>query len=197
MMTCHASLFTVWLSIAALTPVPFATLLFFLVPLIEMIILINVGSMIGVLPTVLLVVLTAVCGVWLLRSQGLATFARVQEKMAQGEMPETELLEGIMLIFGGALLLTPGFATDALGFVCLLPGLRRPLASKIIRSATFRTFSPGAGGAQGASFHYQQRSQRRYHEGETINGEFSDESQDSGSANADKLNKKSDDSQPP
>jgi UPF0716 protein FxsA len=105
-----------------------------------MIILIEVGSIIGALPTVGLVVLTAICGVWLLRMEGISTLTRVQEKLQRGEIPETELLEGIMLVFGGALLLTPGFATDFVGFVCLIPGLRRPLAAKIIRSASFSNF---------------------------------------------------------
>ena len=105
-----------------------------------MIILIEVGGMIGPLPTVGLVVLTAICGVWLLRLEGIATLTRVQEKLQRGEIPETELLEGIMLIFGGALLLTPGFATDLFGFICLIPGLRRPLAARIIRSSPFANF---------------------------------------------------------
>ena len=120
-----------------ITALKIATLIFFLVPLIEMVILIEVGGLIGALPTISLVILTAVAGIWLLRLEGIATLHRVQNKVARGEVPETELLEGIMLIFGGALLLTPGFATDAAGFICLLPGLRRPIASKIISSARF------------------------------------------------------------
>ncbi len=96
--------------------------------------------MIGPLPTVGLVVLTAICGVWLLRLEGMATLTRVQEKLQRGEIPESELLEGVMLIVGGALLLTPGFATDIIGFVCLIPGLRRPLAARIIRSTGFGKF---------------------------------------------------------
>jgi len=120
--------------------VPFATLIFFAVPVIEMLILIEVGSAIGTLPTIGLVVLTAVVGVWLLRMEGLATINRVQQKLSQGIMPDTELLEGVMLIIGGALLLTPGFATDLCGFICLLPGLRRPLAAHIIKTASFQRF---------------------------------------------------------
>lgn len=116
-----------------------------------MVILIEVGGLVGALPTVGLVVLTAVVGVWLLRLEGLSTLMRVQEKLNQGEIPETELLEGIMLIFGGALLLTPGFVTDTAGFVCLIPMLRRPLASRIITSSGFRSIrvpgsTPGTGG---------------------------------------------------
>ncbi|MBD3649501.1 MAG: FxsA family protein, partial [Pseudomonadales bacterium] len=64
--------------------------------------------------------------------EGLATLARVQEKLARDQLPETELLEGVMLLIGGALLLTPGFVTDAIGFCCLLPGTRRPIARWIL-----------------------------------------------------------------
>ena len=127
-----------------------ALLIFITVPLIEMIVLIEVGSLIGAISTVGLVVLTATIGIWLLKLEGLATLARVQEKFHQGQIPETELLEGIMLLVGGALLLTPGFITDAIGFTCLLPGLRRPIARWIIRQGllravnmTGRPFPPG------------------------------------------------------
>ena len=126
--------------------------------------------MIGPLPTVGLVVLTAICGVWLLRLEGMATLTRVQEKLQRGEIPETELLEGIMLIIGGALLLTPGFATDIVGFVCLVPGLRRPLAARIIRSTSFGQFqmhSPFQGGG------FRNTDDEP---GQTIEGEFVSES---------------------
>ena len=143
-----------------------ATLLFFLIPLIEMVILIEVGAVIGPLATVGLVVLTAVCGVWLLRLEGMATLYRVQKKLNQGEIPETELLEGIMLLIGGVLLLTPGFATDTAGFVCLLPGLRRPLARYIIRTSTFSQFKMHARFQQGP---------RPNEDGYTIDGEYQQE----------------------
>ena len=143
-----------------------ATLLFFLIPLIEMVILIEVGAVIGPLATVGLVVLTAVCGVWLLRLEGMATLYRVQKKLNQGEIPETELLEGIMLLIGGVLLLTPGFATDTVGFVCLLPGLRRPLARYIIRTSTFSQFKMHARFQQGP---------RPNEDGYTIDGEYQQE----------------------
>ncbi len=138
-----------------------------------MIILIQVGGIIGALPTVGLVVLTAVVGVWLLRLEGFATLTRVQDKLNRGEIPETELLEGIMLIFGGALLLTPGFFTDFIGFVCLLPGLRRPLAARIINSAGFRTFH--AGGSQ-FSARYRWDQSTNAQGSQTIDGEFEPES---------------------
>ena len=139
-------------------------LIFFVVPLIEMIILIEVGGILGVAPTIALVVLTAVIGVRLLRLEGLATLNRVRYRLDRGEMPGTELLEGIMLLLGGALLLTPGFATDALGFVCLIPGLRRPLAGKIINSTLFRGVHLGGTFRDGRSQEHRQ--------GTTIEGEF-------------------------
>ena len=124
---------------------------FILIPLVEMVILIEVGGVIGALPTVGLVVLTATLGIWLLRLAGLATLRRVQEKLNQGVIPETELLEGVMLLVGGALLLTPGFVTDALGFICLIPGLRRPLARWIIRQGVIRAMNNADGPSRDAS----------------------------------------------
>jgi UPF0716 protein FxsA len=147
-----------------------ATFLFFIIPLVEMIILIEVGGMIGPLLTIGLVVLTAICGVWLLRLEGMATLTRVQEKLQRGEIPETELLEGIMLIIGGALLLTPGFGTDIVGFVCLVPGLRRPLAARIIRSTSFGQFQMHSA-FQSSSFRNTDGQP-----GQTIDGEFVSES---------------------
>jgi UPF0716 protein FxsA len=90
---------------------PFGTLLllFLIVPLAEIYLLIKAGGAIGALNTVALVVFTAVVGAWLLRLQGLATLRRVQLSLEQGELPETALIEGVMLLLAGALLLTPGF----------------------------------------------------------------------------------------
>lgn len=110
-------------------------MLFIAIPIIEMVILIEVGGLIGALPTVGLVLLTATIGLWLLRREGLATLESVRQKIDQGVLPETELLEGVMLLVGGALLLTPGFVTDTIGFICLLPGLRHPIARAIMGRA--------------------------------------------------------------
>ena len=120
-----------------------ALTIFIIVPLLEMVILIKVGNIIGAIPTVLLVVLTATLGIWLLKLEGLTTFASIQQKLTAGQIPETELLEGIMLLVGGALLLTPGFVTDAFGFICLLPGLRKPIARWIIYQVAFQTIQTG------------------------------------------------------
>ena len=102
------------------------------VPLLEMAILIEIGGIIGALPTIALVVLTATIGIWLLRLEGIATLAKLQDRMNHGEIPGTEILEGAMLLVGGALLLTPGFVTDAIGFTCLIPIFRHPIAKWLI-----------------------------------------------------------------
>lgn len=104
---------------------PVIAFIFLLVPIIEIYLLIQVGQVIGAGWTILLVVLTAVVGVWLLRIQGLSTLMRAQKKMQSGELPAVEMLEGMGLVIAGALLLTPGFFTDAFGFILLFPPTRR------------------------------------------------------------------------
>jgi len=99
--------------------------LFFAIPLIEIYLLIKVGGVIGALPTVSLVVLTAVLGAWLVRWQGLSTLNRVRTMMMRGEVPAIEAMEGVALLISGALLLTPGFFTDTMGFLLLIPAVRR------------------------------------------------------------------------
>lgn len=100
-------------------------LLFLGIPLLEIYLLIEVGSVIGAIATVFMVVFTAVLGAMLLKAQGLSTLRRVQEATARGEVPAIEMLEGFCLLIGGALLLTPGFLTDFVGFLCLITPLRR------------------------------------------------------------------------
>lgn len=107
----------------------FLFLLFIIVPIAEMWILIEVGQWLGALPTILLVMLTAVIGISLLRRQGVSTLTRAQQRMQEGQMPAQEMIEGLALAVGGALLLTPGFMTDAFGFACLIPASRRKLAA--------------------------------------------------------------------
>ena len=110
-----------------MNPFQLLFLLFLIIPLMEIYFLVQVGSVIGALPTVFLVVFTAVLGVSLLRIQGFSTLTRLRGTMAQGGIPAVEMLEGAVLLVTGALLLTPGFFTDALGFLCLIPVFRRSL----------------------------------------------------------------------
>ena len=107
-------------------------LLFMLIPIVEMWILIEVGGWIGALPTIGLVVLTATIGLSLLKQQGLSTVMRARRKMDEGAIPASELVSGVMIAVGGALLLTPGFVTDALGFALLIPQTRQWLLFKLI-----------------------------------------------------------------
>ena len=104
---------------------------FLVVPIIEIDLLIQVGQVIGAGWTIFLVVLTAVIGVWLLKLQGISTLARAQQKMQENELPAREILEGMGLVVAGALLLTPGFFTDTIGFLLLLPPTRIWLVSRI------------------------------------------------------------------
>ena len=122
-------------------------LIFLIVPVLEMWVLITVGQIIGALPTIGLVLLTAVIGVNLLRAQGLSTLTRAQEKMSNGSLPAQEMIEGMALAVGGALLLTPGFATDAFGFACLIPASRKYMASRVfnyfLKNGSIHTSSMG------------------------------------------------------
>ena len=111
---------------------PVLTLIFLVVPVVEIFLLIQVGSVIGAWWTIGLVVLTAVIGVRLLKIQGISTLARAQEKMQSGDMPAQEMMEGIGLIVAGAFLLTPGFFTDGVGFCLLIPPIRAWLVEKVV-----------------------------------------------------------------
>lgn len=107
-------------------------LLFVLIPILEMWILIEVGGWIGALPTIGLVVLTATVGLSLLKQQGFATLLRARRKINEGAIPASEVASGVMIAVGGALLLTPGFVTDGLGFTLLIPQTRQWLLFKLI-----------------------------------------------------------------
>lgn len=107
--------------------------LFIVMPIVEMTILIKVGTIIGALNTIGLVLLTAVIGAALLRQQGLATLLKANQRLNSGELPAKEVAEGLILAVGGALLLTPGFVTDTIGFLCLIPGSRHWLAAQALK----------------------------------------------------------------
>lgn len=93
--------------------------------LLDFVLLFSIGSQIGLLTTLLLVVGTGFVGLHLIRKEGVSTFARARQRMQLGEIPSNELLTGAALIFGGALLVAPGFLSDALGLACLLPTARQ------------------------------------------------------------------------
>ncbi len=111
----------------------------------EVYFLIKVGEVIGALPTIILVVLTAVIGAGLLRQQGLSTLARLQQNISQGKIPAQEMIEGVMLAVGGALLMTPGFVTDTIGFLCLLPFSRQFIAAQTMKRSVMKVGSSMGG----------------------------------------------------
>ena len=95
--------------------------------------LIAIGSEIGALLTIALCLFTAGLGITLLRIQGFITLTKIRQSLDQGELPAATMLEGLMLLIVGALLLTPGFFTDAIGFICLVPSIRRKIANSILK----------------------------------------------------------------
>lgn len=115
-------------------------LLFFIVPLVEIFLLIQVGSQIGAGLTVLIVIITAAIGVTLLRQQGLRTIMNANQAMQQGQMPAKALFDGFLLAIVGVLLLTPGFLTDTIGFLLLIPGVRSAVLHMVMQQMTVQTF---------------------------------------------------------
>ena len=113
-------------------------LLFIIIPLVELYVIIAVGEEIGAFWTVILVLLTAVIGVNLLRIQGMSTLMRAQRNMAQGAIPAMEMIEGVALAVAGVLLITPGFITDSIGFLLLLPVSRQAIIRYIMARSTMR-----------------------------------------------------------
>jgi len=126
--------------------VRYLVVFFIAVPLLEMLLLFEVSDRIGGLWTLSLVVLTAVIGVQILKHQGLSTLLRAKQRLESGELPAQEIVEGMLLAGAGAMLLTPGFITDTLGFLFLTGPIRRLLARRIIKSGVIMTVgSAGAG----------------------------------------------------
>ena len=121
-------------------------LLFIVMPVVEMWLLITVGGQIGAMATIGLVLLTAVVGAKLLREQGFETLWRGQRKLAEGQLPAQEIVEGIILAVSGALLLTPGFLTDAIGFAGLIPPIRAVFVSRLLSKMVRAPAGTQAGG---------------------------------------------------
>jgi len=162
-------------------------LLFVVVPIIEIAVLMQVGAILGVWPTIAIVVITAWLGAKNVKQQGIATLQSVQNKMATGEMPSDEIIAGLLLLIAGILLVTPGFVTDIFGLSLLVPQFRRLL----IKSVQQHIVTSNTGSNQHFSFHAQSFSQhssnthdrqdarqdnlhdlKGSHRGKTIDGEF-------------------------
>ncbi len=147
-------------------------LFFIAVPLLEMLLLFEVADYIGGLWTIGLVVLTAVIGVQILKRQGFATLLRANRRLDQGQLPAQEMVEGFFLAFAGALLLTPGFITDTLGFLCLTPPVRRLAARKFIESGYLMSVRSGS---TGGFVWTSTKAPRQRGKTTTLEGEFREE----------------------
>jgi len=142
-------------------------IVFILVPVIEITVLIEVGDQLGALPTVGLVILTAAVGASLVRSQGLQTLMSAQQKMQQGQQPGQEVIEGVMLAIAGIMLVTPGFVTDFLGLILLLPMSRQFFAAKLLERMIIKNMAQ-----QGQPFNQGFSQQHAEQDSDIIDGDF-------------------------
>lgn len=140
------------------------------VPLVEIYLLVQVGQVIGPLPTILLLLAMSLLGAYLLRREGSRTWRAFRAAMGSGRVPAREVADGALVIFGGALLLTPGFATDLLGLACVLPVTRGPLRKVLTRVVTARLGVAGMVGGLAAE------RMRRPRTGGVVDGEVVDRS---------------------
>ncbi|KPB05428.1 FxsA family protein [Bacillus sp. CHD6a] len=108
--------------------------LIIVVPALEIWLLITAGRLIGPIPTIILIILTGVLGAWLAKYQGVSALRSAQQKMNSGQMPGDVIIDGLCILVGGVVLLTPGFITDAIGFALLLPPTRNLIKPSIIRA---------------------------------------------------------------
>ncbi|MEP4196269.1 MAG: FxsA family protein [Aliishimia sp.] len=114
------------------------------VPLIEITLFIQVGGAIGLWSTLGIVVLTAILGTYLVRQQGMMAISQLRGQLSNLQDPTEALANGAMILFSGALLLTPGFFTDAVGFALLVPGIRKSMFEAVRKRIKFQNFSHGA-----------------------------------------------------
>jgi len=145
-------------------------LLLVITPIVELWLILKVGSAIGAGSTILLILLTAILGAAMLRKQGFSTLFRARQKMEEGQLPAKEMAEGLMLAISGALMLTPGFVTDAVGFSFLVPWVRCKLIENFQDNVMFAN--------TGVKGHQSYYSAKGSSEGESeiiIEGEFTTE----------------------
>ncbi len=159
-------------------------ILFALLPILEIALLINVGSVIGGWNTVGIVILTAFVGAYFVKREGIHTLQTAQQKMQRNEVPGKELVEGLMLVVAGILLVTPGFITDIVGFMFALPGTRHLLAAQVGKHMKMRVVMPGVNSGASSPFGqsgFRQSGQSPFHRsgenGDVLEGEYTDNTQ--------------------
>ncbi|TWX69293.1 FxsA family protein [Colwellia sp. C1TZA3] len=123
-------------------------ILFIIIPIIEIFVLMQVGAILGVWPTIAMVIFTAWLGAKYVRQQGISTLNSVQTKMAQGQMPSDEIVTALMLLVAGILLVTPGFVTDFLGLSLLIPAVRHTITGSVMSHLSSKN-----SGQHGFQFH--------------------------------------------
>ena len=142
--------------------------IFVVVTLAEIYVLVSVGQAIGGLSTVLLVVITAFIGSSLLRQQGWSTLAKAQQSMSEGRTPAMEMMEGVVILVSGILLLTPGFLTDALGLLGLMPWSRSYFINHFLEKNAERFFKQ----RNSVFINRTNNSEKKSNKDDTIEGEF-------------------------
>lgn len=148
---------------------------FILVPIVEIAVFIQVGDLLGSGLTILIVVITAVLGVNLLKRQGFRAWHDIQQSIVAGKVPAIEMASAAQLLFAGGLLLTPGFVTDSIGFLLMVPQIRRLIATKIIQQGFVKTSSYSSSTSQNSYFDLDdsnKSSQTDQTKGRIIEGEF-------------------------
>lgn len=117
---------------------PVLFLVFLVVPIVELAVIIQVGQSIGVLNTIALLLVVSIVGSWLVKREGLGVWRRFRQQMESGRVPGKEVADGMMIMLAGALLISPGFVTDCLGILLLLPPVRAAIRGSILRKLTLR-----------------------------------------------------------
>lgn len=155
-------------------------LLFIAIPIIEIAVLLHVGSLIGGLNTLLLIVTTAVVGAFLVKQQGIQNWLTMQRKLARGQPPALEMVSGILIFLAGIMLITPGFVTDIIGVAFLLPASRKVIGAYLLNHLFLR------GQARFTQFQFRQRGNfdgqgepHRPSGGTVIDGEYSHQTKNS------------------
>lgn len=112
---------------------PLLLVAFLVLPIVELVVILQVGQSLGVIPTIALLIAVSVGGAWLVKREGMGVWRRFQQQVHAGVVPGKELADGVLILFAGALLLTPGFVTDLLGILLLLPPTRAAIRGVALR----------------------------------------------------------------
>lgn len=162
----------------------FLFLIFAVFTIVEIAVLVKVGEMIGGWNTIALVLLTAFIGSYFVKREGLHNLQMAQEKMQRNELPGNEIVQGLMLVVAGILMVTPGFVTDILGILLVLPGTRHYVTSHVskhlkARVVTSGGFGQGPFGPQGNPFNQGASQQGPHHDGngDVYEGQYTDKTE--------------------